>query len=59
MVTANVVLDLALMLTIVVLLMIPRMVVGRMETLAHYKPRRVGVRSMRRHAWLLHVKHAA
>ncbi len=59
MVTADVVLDLAIMLTIVVLLMIPRMMIGRMETLAHYKPRRVAARPMTRHAWLRHVKHAA
>ena len=69
MVTADLVLELGLVLTIflVILAMIPRMRVGNRETLAGLhrrqvisdKRRQAHVRSMPPHAGLRHVRHAA
>jgi hypothetical protein len=59
MVTADLVLQLAVVLLIFVVLLTPRIMIGRMETLAHHKRRHARVRSMRGHTGLRHIKHAA
>ena len=56
MVTADLIFELAVLLTVVALLMIPRLMVGRMYTLAHHRRRHAHVRSMHR---LRHVRQAA
>lgn len=67
MVTPDLILDLAIALTIVVLLTVPRILFGRMEEHAVVPRRRVSphkqrpahVRSIPRHAGLRHIKQTA
>ncbi len=67
MVTPDLILDLAIALTIVVLLTVPRILIGGMgehavvprPRMRHHRHRRAQVRSIHRHAGLRHVKQTA
>ena len=65
MVSADLILEFAVVLTLAFLLMIPRLMVGKMEAGLHRQPRthqkrrHAHVRSMHRHGGLRHVRHTA
>ncbi len=65
MVTADLIFELAIVLTLAALLTIPRLMAGKMEAGVHqqriirHKRRDVHVRSMNRQSGLRHVRHAA
>ena len=67
MVVPDLILELAIAITIIVLLMVPRILIGSMEEhtvvprrrMTHYKHRPAHVRSIHRHAGVRHVKQTA